>query len=60
MRAVKWNSALASLASAYALLLGEEDAAQLSSAISWDLIERLPGAEARVLCIGHSVPRETT
>jgi len=59
MRAVKWNSALANLASAYALLLGEEDAEELSSAISWDLIERLPGTGARVLCIGHNVPRET-
>lgn len=59
MRAVRWDPALARLAGAYALLLGEDDAKQLSNEISWASIEHLPGAEARVLCIGHNVPRET-
>lgn len=60
MRAVRWENKFADLADHFALLLGEEDAGKLSSAtISWQPMERLPGSEARVLLIGHNVPRET-
>jgi len=60
MRAVRWDTVFARLADHYALLLGEEDAAKLPRGIHWTQTERLPGSEARVLCMGHNVPRETS
>jgi len=60
MRAVRWEKSFSRLARHFALLVGEEDAGKLpSDTISWEPVERLEGAEARVLVIGHNVPRET-
>lgn len=60
MRAVRWQTAFSGLASHYALLLGVEDAAKLPRDFDWMQTEPLPGSDARVLCIGHNVPRETS
>ncbi len=59
LRAVRWEREFARLASHYALLIGERDAGRLPGGIAWLPPERLPGSLARVLCIGHHVPRET-
>jgi 16S rRNA (guanine(527)-N(7))-methyltransferase RsmG len=60
MRAVRWEAAFAGLACHYALLLGVEDAAKLPGDLNGTQTEPLPGSNARVLCIGHNVPRETS